>query len=192
MAIQLTFIVAAILTLVLVGFLVIATYNNVVALQRRCQRAWANVDVALKQRHDQLPNLVSAVRGAMAFEERVLEEVTRARARYAPDAPVHDQAVVSEETSQAVRSLFATVEAYPQLQSHANVMALQQEIERLETLIARRRELFNNQVYQYNSTILQIPGAFLRPLFGWRTVDSFSADAEERARPEAATYASVE
>ena len=66
MAIQFTLIVAAILTLVLVGFLVIATYNNVVSLQRRCQRAWANVDVALKQRHDQLPNLVAAVRGAMA------------------------------------------------------------------------------------------------------------------------------
>ena len=61
------------------------------------------------------------------------------------------------------------MEAYPELQSHANVMALQQEIERLETLIARRRELFNNQVYQYNSTILQVPAAFLRPLFGWRT-----------------------
>jgi LemA protein len=185
MAIQFTLIVAAILTLVLVGFLVIATYNNVVSLQRRCQRAWANVDVALKQRHDQLPNLVAAVRGTMAFEERVLEEVTRARARYEPDAPVHDQAVVSEETSQAVRSLFATVEAYPELQSHASVMALQQEIERLETLIARRRELFNNQVYQYNSTILQIPAAFLRPLFGWRTVDSFSASESERVRPEA-------
>jgi LemA protein len=185
MAIQFTLAVAAILTLVLVVFLVVATYNNVVSLQRRCQRAWANIDVALKQRHDQLPNLVAAVRGAMAFEERVLEEVTRARARYQPDAPVHDQAVVSEDTSQAVRTLFATVEAYPELKSQTNVMALQEEIERLETLIARRRELFNNQVYQYNSTILQVPAAFLRPLFGWKPVDSFSASEDERLRPEA-------
>ena len=185
MAIQLALIVAAILTLVLVVFLVVATYNNVVALQRRCQRVCANVDVALKQRHDQLPNLVSAVRGVMAFEERVLEEVTRARARYEPDAPIHDQAVVSEETSQAVRTLFATVEAYPEVKSHTNVMALQEEIERLETLIARRRELFNNQVYEYNSTILQVPATFLRPLFGWKPVDSFTATEVERQRPEA-------
>ncbi len=144
--------------------------------------------MALKQRHDQLPNLVSAVRGVMAFEEQVLEEVTRARAAYEPDAPVHDQAVVSEQTSQAVRSLFATVENYPELKSHANVMALQEEIERLETLIARRRELFNNQVYQYNSTILQVPATFLRPLFGWKTVDSFSADETERERPATVLY----
>ena len=188
MAVQLALLVAAILALALLVFLVIITYHNVVALQRRCQRAWANIDVALKQRHDQLPNLVSAVRGVMAFEEQVLDEVTRARAAYEPDAPVHDQAVVSEQTSQAVRSLFATVENYPELKSHANVMALQEEIERLETLIARRRELFNNQVYQYNSTILQVPATLMRPLFGWKTVDSFSADETERERPAAVLY----
>lgn len=185
MAIELGLLVAAVLTITLVVFLAVVTYNNVIALQRRCERAWANIDVALKQRHDQLPSLVSAVRGVMGFEERVLEEVTRARARYQPEAPIHDQAVVSEATSSAVRSLFAVVESYPELKSHQNVLALQEEIERLETLIARRRELFNNQVYQYNATILQVPALFLRPFFGWKTVDSFSADEEERARPEA-------
>lgn len=189
MAIQLALLVGAVLGLVLLVFLVVVTYNNVVALQRRCERAWANIDVALKQRHDQLPNLVSAVRGVMRFEERVLTQVTEARARYAPEASVHDQAVVSEETSRAVRSLFAVVESYPELKSHANVMALQQEIERIETVIARRRELFNNQVYQYNSTILQVPAAFMRPLFGWKPVEMFSADDEERERPTADIYA---
>ena len=190
MAIELALVVAAVLTLALVVFLVVITYNNVIGLQRRCQRAWANIDVALKQRYDQLPNLVAAVRGAMQFEEHVLDEVTEARARYRPDATVHDQAVVSEETSQAVRSLFATVENYPELKSHQNVMALQEEIERLETLIARRRELFNNQVYLYNVKIQTVPAVFIRPLFGWRAVESFSADADERERPAASIYAS--
>jgi LemA protein len=188
MAVEIALVVAGVLTLVLVVFLVVVTYNNVIALQRRCERAWANIDVALKQRHDQLPNLVSAVKGAMQFEERVLDEVTEARSRYQPDASVHEQAVVSEETTKAVRSLFATVENYPDLKSHENVMSLQEEIERLETLIARRRELFNNQVYQYNSTILQVPALFIRPLFGWKTVDSFSADDAERERPKANIY----
>ncbi len=188
MAVQLFASVSAALTVALVVFLVVVTYNNVVALQRRCERAWANIDVALKQRHDQLPNLVAAVRGAMRFEESVLEEVTRARAAYQPDASIHEQAVVSEQTSDAVRSLFATVENYPELKSHQNVMALQEEIERLETLIARRRELFNNQVYQYNSTIMQVPAVFIRPLFGWRTVSSFSATDDERERPAATIY----
>jgi LemA protein len=185
MAIELALLVAAALVIVLVGFLAVVTYNDVIGLQRRCERAWSNVDVALKQRHDQLPALVSAVRGAMAFEASVLEDVTRARARYEPDAPIHDQAVVSEATSEAVRSLFATVEGYPELRSHDNVMALQEEISRLETLIARRRELFNEQVYQYDATIQQWPALLLRPIFGWRTVEPFSAHPDERARPVA-------
>jgi LemA protein len=187
-AVQLAVAVGVILAAVLLVFLVVVTYNNVIALQRRCQRAWANIDVALKQRHDQLPNLVAAVRGAMSFEMEVLERVTQARAAYEPDASIHDKAVVSEETSSAVRSLFATVEAYPELRSHLNVMALQEEIERLETLIARRRELFNNQVYQHNVAITTIPGALLRPLFGWREVEMFSADEEDRERPAADVY----
>jgi len=188
MALQFAVAVGVVLAIVLIVFLVIITYNDVVALQRRCQRAWANIDVALKQRHDQLPNLVAAVRGAMQFEEQVLEEVTRARAAYQPDASIHDQAVVSEQTSHAVRSLFATVEAYPELKSHQNVAALQEEIERLETLIARRRELFNNQVFQHNVTIKSVPAVLLRPLFGWREVESFSATEEEREKPETTVY----
>jgi LemA protein len=188
MAIQLAVLVAVVLGLVLLVFLIVITYNNVVALQRRCQRAWANIDVALKQRHDQLPNLVSAVRGVMAFEEQVLEEVTEARARYQPEASIHDQAVVSEQTSTAVRSLFAVVEDYPDLKSHQNVMALQEEIERLETVIARRRELFNNQVYLYQTRIHTIPAMWVRPLFGWRDVEMFSASDDERERPEAAIF----
>jgi LemA protein len=188
MAIEFALVVAAVLTLVLAVFLIVVTYNNVVTLQRRCQRAWSNIDVALKQRHDQLPNLVAAVKGSMQFEERVLEEVTEARSRYDSAASVHDQAVVSEQTSTAVRSLFATVENYPDLKSHQNVMALQEEIERLETLIARRRELFNNQVYLYNVKIQTVPAVFIRPLFGWKEVDSFSVEAAERERPAASIY----
>jgi LemA protein len=188
MGLHLALVVGLALGLVLLVFLAVVTYNNVVSLQRSCQRAWANIDVALKQRHDQLPNLVSAVRGVMAFEEQVLEEVTRARAAYEPDAPIHDQAVVSEQTSSAVRSLFATVESYPQLKSHQNVMALQEEIERLETLIARRRELFNNQVYLVNTAINTVPGALLRPIFGWRDVEMFSADEADRERPSTDVY----
>jgi LemA protein len=188
MAIQLAVLVGTVLAIVLLVFLVVVTYNNVVSLQRRCQRAWANIDVALKQRHDVLPNLVAAVSGVMAFEQQVLEEVTRARAAYRPEASIHDQAVVSDQTSSAVRSLFATVEGYPELRSQTNVMALQEEIERLETLIARRRELFNNQVYLVNTAINTVPGALLRPIFGWRDVEMFSADEADRERPSTDVY----
>jgi LemA protein len=184
MAIEMAALVAVVLVVVLATFLVVVTYNDIIGLQRRVERAWANIDVALKQRHDQLPALVSAVRGVMRFEEQVLLEVTQARERYAPEAPIREQAVVSEATTDAVRSLLAVVERYPELRSHDNVMALQEEIARIETLIARRRELFNEQVYQYDARIEQLPAVLLKPFFGWQAVQPFSTTEGERGRPE--------
>lgn len=167
----------------IVAFLVLATYNAVVALRLRIDKAWANIDVVLKQRYDQLPNLVEAVRGVMAWEQDVLTEVTRARAAYSPAAPIPDQAATSEATTSAVRSLFAVVERYPEVRSATNVLALQEEIERLEGLIADRRELYNDQVYRHNTRIAQVPAVFLAWLFGWRARPFFEASADDRVRP---------
>ena len=175
---------AVTVAVVIVVFIVVATYNDVVALVQRIDKAWANVDVALKQRHDELPNLVAAVRDVMGFEQAVLEEVTRLRNAYDPDRPVPDQGTLSADTSRAVRSLFAVVENYPQLRSAANVMDLQAEIERLEGVIADRRELYNDQVYRYNTRIAQLPAVLLAGALGWRERDFFAADADEAVRPD--------
>lgn len=157
-------------------FLVAATYNDVVALARRIDKAWANIEVSLQQRHDQLPALVDAVRGLMTFERDVLTEVTEARAAFSRTAPIPAQAATSEATSRALRSLFATVERYPEVKSAGNVLSLQEEIERLEAMIADRRELYNDQIYRYNARIGQIPAIFLASLFGWRSRPFFGAD----------------
>jgi LemA protein len=167
-----------------IGYIVLTSYNAVIALRQRIDKAWANIDVVLKQRHDLLPNLVAAVRDLMRFERDVLTRVTDARAAYTPTAPIPDQAAVSDATSAAVRSLFAVVERYPDLKSQANVLDLQDEIERLEAMIADRRELYNDQVYRYNTRIGQVPGALLAPIFGWRPREFFRADPAETARPD--------
>jgi len=172
------------LVLVVVAFLVLATYNAVIALRLRIDKAWANIDVALKQRFDQLPNLVEAVRDVMAWEQEVLTEVAAARTAYSPTAAIPDQAATSAATSAAVRSLFAVVERYPEVRSAGNVMALQEEIERLEGMIADRRELYNDQVYRYNARIAQVPAVFLAWLFGWRARPFFEASEADRSRPE--------
>ena len=180
--------VAAIFAVVLVvgvaGFIVLSSYNAVVALRQRIDKAWSNIGVVLRQRHDQLPNLVAAVRGLMTYERDVLTRVTEARAAYAPDAPIPDQAETSEATTAAVRTLFAVVERYPDIKSAANVADLQDEIERLESMIADRRELYNDQVYRYNTRISQVPGAILAPIFGWKPREFFTADPTDAIRPE--------
>ena len=175
---------AVLVVVAIVGFIVVATYNDVVALGQRIDKAWANIDVALKQRHDELPNLVAAVRGVMGFEQTVLENVSRLRNAYDPTSPVPDQGALSSETSQAVRCLLAVVENYPQLKSQANVAALQTEVERLESVIADRRELYNDQVYRYDSRIRQFPALLLAGLCGWARRDFFAATEAEAVRPD--------
>lgn len=175
---------AVVVVIVVVAFLVFSTYNAVVALRLRIDKAWANVDVVLKQRFDQLPNLVEAVRGVMAWEQAVLTQVATARAAYSPAAPIPQQAATSAATSAAVRSLFAVVENYPEVKSAGNVMALQEEIERLEDMIADRRELYNDQVYRYNTRIAQLPALLLALLLGWRSRPFFAASVADRATPE--------
>ena len=175
---------AVALLVAIAAYVVLASYNAIVALRQRIDKAWANIDVVLKQRHDQLPNLVAAVKGLMAFERDVLTEVTRARAAYSSAAPIPDQAATSDATSSAVRSLLAVVERYPDLKSEANVQDLQREIERLEAMIADRRELYNDQVYRYNTAIGQVPGVLLASLFGWKTREFFAAESAEIRRPD--------
>ena len=157
-------------------FLAAATYNDIVALARRIDKAWANIEVALQQRHDQLPALVDAVRGLMTFERDVLTDVTTARAAFSRSAPIPDQAATSAMTSRALRTLFATVERYPEIKSAGNVLSLQEEIERLEAMIADRRELYNDQIYRYNARIGQVPAVFLASLFGWQSRPFFDAE----------------
>jgi LemA protein len=170
-----------------VAFLAITTFNSVISLRQQIDKAWANIEVALQQRHDQLPALVDAVRGVMAFERDVLGAVTRARAAWSRDADVGEQAAASAATSRAVRSLLATVERYPELRSATNVLALQAEIERIEGIIADRRELYNDQVYRYNTRIGQVPAVFLASLFGWRPQAFFDAEPEAGVAPAGLT-----
>ena len=176
---------AVLLLVAIVTFLAVTTYNQVIALRNRMTKAWANVDVALKQRYDELPNLVEAVRDVMAWEQDVLTEVTERRAEYSDRDPIPRQAQTSEATSTAVRHLFAVVERYPEVKSAGNVASLQAEIARLEDLIADRRELYNDQVYRYNTRIAQVPTNLLASLFGWAASPFFATSDDERERPSA-------
>ena len=173
-----------VLVVTIVVFLV-TTYNAVVAMGQRIDKAWANIDVLLKQRHDELPRLVEAVRGLMGFEREVLEEVTELRAGYRADDPIDRQGAVAAATTSGVKHLLAVVEAYPDIKSHGNVLALQLEIARLESMLADRRELYNDMVYRFNARIRTLPAVLIASLFGWRPRPFFATDAAEREAPDA-------
>ena len=177
--------IAAVVLVVGLGIFVgLSNYNAVIALQQRADKAWANIDVALKQRHDMLPNLVAAVRGLMAYEQDVLTAVTQARAAYSPTDPIPAQAATSDQTTAAVRSLFAVVERYPDIKAGTSVLDLQDEIERIEGIIADRRELYNDQVYRYNTKIATMPAMILSWIFGWLPREFFEAQPSDTVRPD--------
>jgi LemA protein len=174
---------AAIVLIAIAAFLTVTAFNDVVALGNRVTKAWANIDVALKQRYDELPNLVEAVRGVMQFERDVLTDVTERRAAYSARAPIAEQAATSNATSVAVRRLFAVVERYPEVRSASNVASLQAEVARLEDLIADRRELYNDQVFRFNTRIAQLPVSLVAGLFGWRPRTFFAVGEGQRDKP---------
>ncbi len=176
---------AVAVVIVIGAFFTLAAYNAVVALRQRIDKAWGNIEVALQQRYDLLPNLVEAVRDLMQFERDVLERVTALRSAYSRSEPIPRQAVTSERTSSAVRTLFATVERYPEIRSRESVLALQRQLERLEGMIAARRELYNDQVFRYNTRIAQLPTALLAWALDWRPRPFFDAEPEATERPAA-------
>ncbi len=143
-------------------------YNGLICARRECDRAWANIDVLLKQRHDELPRLVEVCRAHADFERGTLEAVVAARNRFAQAASVSARASASSAVSESVRALFALAERYPDLKATESFVRLQGRISDLENQITDRRELYNAAVTEWNTRIEQVPGAFVARAVGMR------------------------
>src|SRR5207237_7523356 len=162
----------------------IIVYNELVRLRNDNDRAWANIDVLLKQRHDEVPNLVETVRGYMQHEREKLEAVTQARAASVNAASIGQKAQADLMMTGALRGLFAVAENYPQLKANDNFLKLQNRISELEERIADRREFFNDDVNTYNTRIGQIPEVFLASFMNLKPRAMFKVSDEDRRQIE--------
>jgi LemA protein len=178
--------VGLLIVLVAVGFVIYAIiiYNELVRLRNDNDRAWANIDVLLKQRHDEIPNLVETVKGYMQHERQTLLAVTEARAASITAATVGQKAQADLLITGALRGLFAVAENYPNLKANQNFLKLQNRISELEERIADRREFFNDDVNTYNTRIKQIPDLFLANMMGLKAREMFKVSEEERRAVE--------
>src|SRR5271156_5419342 len=158
----------------------IILYNGLVRLRNENDRAWANIDVLLKQRHDEIPNLVETVKGYMQHEQQTLLAVTRARAASMNAASIGQKAQADLTMTVALRGLFAVAENYPQLKANENFLKLQTRISELEERIADRREFFNDDVNTYNTRIGQIPEVFLASFMELKPRAMFKVSDEDR------------
>ncbi len=166
------------------GFVVytVILYNELVRLRNDIDRAWANIDVLLKQRHDEIPNLVETVKGYMQHERETLEAVTLARTSSLNATTIAQKAQADVQVTNALRGLFAVAENYPQLKASDNFLRLQSRISELEEKIADRREFFNDDVNTYNTRIGQLPEVFLASLMNLKPRDMFKVSDADRGQ----------
>jgi LemA protein len=171
------FLIAGILFgLLIPGFWLIATANRFTRLERLIEESWANIEVALKRRHDLIPNLVEVVRAYAAHEIEVLDRLAHSRER-AISGGVTDEA----ELGRSVRAVMVVVESYPELRASENYMELQHELANSEDRIAAARRFYNSNVRDFNVLVSSFPS---RLLAGKRRLrDFFDAEGSQSREP---------
>ena len=169
--------------IVVILFYGVLIYNNLVELKHGVSRAWANIDVLLKQRHDELPKLVETCKQYMKFEQETLERVMRARAAVAAAREAGDVGAVGAAEGMlrlGLGSLYAVAEAYPELKANESFQNLQGRITGLENSIADRREFYNDAVNINNVRIDQVPDVIVARWFRFGPADLLEFTEEEK------------
>lgn len=167
-------IVAAVLV-VLIGYVWI-TYNSLVTLRVRVDEAWSDITVQLKRRADLIPSLVETVKGYAAHEKGVFEEVTKARAEtISADGPA-EASRAENHMQEALKSIFAVAEAYPQLQASQNFLQLQSELVDTENKVQASRRFYNGGVREYNTKIQLFPNSLFARGMGFTARDFFDVE----------------
>jgi LemA protein len=179
-----------IVTIILLGVLVLVVvwavmiYNNLVQVKHNVSKAWANIDVLLKQRHDELPKLVETCNQYMKFEQDTLTKVMEARSKVFTAREQQNIGALGPAEGMlrgALGNLFALAEAYPDLKTNQTFQQLQTRISSLENAIADRREFYNESVNVNNVRIEQFPDSIVAGTFNFKAAQLLEFSAEEKA-----------
>jgi len=175
--------VVFVLLLVVVGVVAYAVtiYNGLVQVKHNVDQAWANIDVLLKQRADELGKLIDSVKAYLGYERDLLTRLTTLRTQVARGGPDESRLAAEREIGTTMARVFAVAENYPELKSSTNFLELQRRITGLEEQIAHRREFYNDAVNINNVRLEQFPGNLLAASAGLQRRPLFEATAEERA-----------
>lgn len=173
--------------LILAGILVVYLvflYNRLVRLRQRVKEASADIEVQLKRRADLIPNLVEAVKGYLGHEAKVLTEITEARTRFLQAKTTKEEVESGNILTQALKSLFAVAESYPDLKANQNFLELQRELRDTEDKIQMARRLYNTLVQEYNSFRAYFPNNLFASVFGFKPFDYFDIPEAEEKLPK--------
>ncbi|MDO8673208.1 MAG: LemA family protein [Dehalococcoidia bacterium] len=172
-----------ILLLALAVVVGLALYNGLVRGRLQVREGWSGVQVQLQRRGDLVPNLVETAKGYAAHERGVFESVTRARSQLQTATTPGEAGQANNALTQALRSLFAVAEAYPDLKANQNFLDLQRQLAETEDKVAYARNFYNAVVMQFNSKVSTIPGVFVAGPFGFHEAEFFAGDDASAALP---------
>lgn len=173
-------IIIFIILIVLVVGMFISIFNRLVMLKQNRKKAFANIDVLLKQRADEVPNLVAIVKGAKEYEAEILKDLTQLRSAYLNSSNINDKIEVDHSLSKEFSRVMAVMENYPELKATESFLKLQDRLSQIETMIAHRREFFNESVNLYNTGIERFPDFILARMMKYEREEFFMISEKER------------
>jgi LemA protein len=181
---MLWFIWLLIVLIALVVIMFIYYYNRFVVLDNRIDNSLAQIDVQLKRRADLVPNLINTVKGYAKHEKQIMTEVTNARKALLSAKDFKGRMKAGNQLQEALKSIFAIAENYPQLRANENFLQLQQELASIEDKIAYSRQFYTDSILVYNNSVEVFPGVIFARMFGKTQKEQFNIPAEEKAVPK--------
>jgi LemA protein len=158
-------------------------YNALIASRENIKKAWANIDVILKQRYDEIPQLVKICEQYVKFEKSQIDRIMSAREKMVSGPTIDAKAEGFNQVTAGIKGLLAVGEAYPELKSNTNFMHIQTRLSALEETLADRREFYNDSVNVFNIRIQSIPDVFLARMLNYTPQTMFEVKAEEKVLP---------
>jgi LemA protein len=173
-------IIAIIVILAIIVFWFITGYNGFIVLKNSIDKAWSNIDVLLKQRFDEIPNIVETAKGYMKHEKGVFTEITQARSAFSGASSIDSKAKASSMLNKALMGFYAVAENYPKLKADKSFKHLQERISTIESDIANKRESYNGVVNDYNIKLSQFPSMIIAGFMKLKNRKLFQVTESER------------
>lgn len=178
----LLWILIAVIAIIIILFVVY--YNRFTVLANRIDNSLSQIDVQLRKRADLVPNLINTVKGYAKHEKQIMKEVTDARKHLLSAKTLPEKMKAGNELQNALKSIFAIAENYPQLKANENFLHLQQELSAIEDKIAYSRQFYNDSILEYNNSVETFPGVFFAKLYNKSEKPFLEIPKETKALPK--------
>ena len=170
-------IILAVVVVIIIA--VIALYNSLVQAKIKVDNAWSQIDVQLQRRFDLIPNFVETVKGYVAHESETFEKIAKLRTSWANAESVSEKASLDGELSNALKTIMAVSESYPDLKANQNFSELSEELRNTENKISFARQFYNDSVTIYNTKLEVFPSNMIAKMFNFKARDLFEAESDE-------------